>query len=497
MKKALILAVLLLAACLIFANGKEEGSSSAEEMTELSLFWRVGQYAINEDNPIVQVIAEKTGVNLKYLSIPWNGYQDKLNLAVASGDMADIVMNNGPTDTNAYQWADQGIFLDLNDYLGDAPNIVSKVPQSLFDQLKMPDGGTYFIPRLWSAPHVFIIRDDLLDKYGLEAPKTLDEFLEVSEVLSGDYDENGVDDTYAYGGFGFSFWTRWVSAAYGLPTTKYKKIDGEWKFCDTVPEAVEWVKFLKKLYDEGIMDPEILVLKPSEGREKFYQGKFAMAGMRLDDVDRANETFKKAGSSAHVTAFPPPKSADGVGGYWFGAPVDDNGIGYWMTASLSNTCADPEAAVKVMDFMFSDEGTELGFWGREGVEFKRDPKVKYEWLADLESREKLGLPLYVNFLTGEPIYGEAAGNPWAPEAQVGIKAAQASVYNDFLQIVPSNEKIIELTSDLGSFCNEQLTNFVAGNRPISEFNDYIDEWYARGGGELLAEITKEMAARGQ
>jgi putative aldouronate transport system substrate-binding protein len=496
MRKMTLILLVLLSVSMVFANGKSDTAAS-EEMVELSLFWRVGQYAIDETNPIVQEITAKTGVKLNYLSIPWNGYADKLNLSIASGDMADIIMHNGPTNTNSYQWADQGIFLELDEYLNDAPNIVKKVPKELMEQLRMPDGGTYFIPRLWSAPHVFIIRDDLLAKYNLKAPTTLDEFLKVSEVLSQDYDENGEDDTYAFGGFGFLFWTRWVSTAYDLPRTKFKKIDGEWKYCDTVPESKEWVAFLKKIYDEGIMDPEILVLGGSEGREKFYQGKFAMAGMRLDDVDRANDTFQKAGSDSHVTAFPTPKGPNGKGGYWFGAPVDDNGIGYWMVASLANTCEEPEAAVKVMDFMMSDEGTELGFWGREGIEFKRDPVKKYEWLVDLGEREKMGLPLYVNFLTGEPIYGEAAGNPWAPEAQVGIKAAQKSIYNDFLQIVPSNDTIIELTSDLGTFCDEQITNFVMGNRPMDEFDDYIAEWYARGGTELLAEITKEMAAQGQ
>ena len=496
MRKLLLLVIVLSVSAITFGAGQGAGDGEGE-MPEVSLFWRVGQYAIDETNPIVQEIVKQTGVKINYLSVPWNGYAEKMNLAVASGDMPDIMMNQGPTNNTPYQWADEGIFMALDEYIENAPNIKKNIPADLMESIRMPDGKSYWIPRLWQAPHVFLIRQDLLDKYNMTAPKTRDEFIEAAKVFSQDYDGNGVDDTYAYGGFGFLFWTRWVSTSFGLPRTKFKKIDGEWKYCDTVPEAKEWVLFIKKLYDEGLMDPEIMVLKASEGREKFYQGKFAMAGMRLDDLDRANETFQKAGSDAFVVAYPPPKSEDGEGGYWYGSPVDEQGIGYWMCASICHTSKNPEAAMKVMDFMVSDEGTELGFWGREGVEFKRSSETKYEWLIDLEEREKLGLPMYVNFLTGEPLYGEAAGNPFDPEAQKGIQAARQSVYNDFLQIVPTNETIIELMSDLGSFCDEQITAFITGQRPIEEFDAYIQEWYDRGGEELLAEINAEMAKRGQ
>jgi putative aldouronate transport system substrate-binding protein len=306
-----------------------------------------------------------------------------------------------------------------------------------------------------------------------------------------------VKDTWAFGGFGLPFWTRWVPDAYGLPYDKFKKISGQWKYCGEVPEAKEWVLYLNKLYKEGIMDPEIVVLSGAEGRERLYQGKVAMAGMRIDDADRANDAFKKAGMTARVGVYPPPKSSTGVGGYTYFDYMTNDGVGYWMAASISRNCKNSEAAMKVMDYMVSDEGTELGFFGREGIEYKKPGPRKYEWLVSLEARERLGLPMYINFLSGEPRYGEAADNPWTETGKKYYDAAAQTVYQDYLVRVPFNERMREIFADLGTYCEENLVNFIIGKRPIEEFDSYIAEFERRGGKELLEELTKEMAKLGK
>lgn len=495
--KKLCTVMLLIVAVAGLASAGGQSATKTGEAPEVSVFWRVGAYAINEDNPIIMEIERRSGVKPNFLNVPWNAYAERLNLAVASGDMADITLNNGPNFPIVIQWASEGVFLRLDELLKTAPNIQARVPQDVMETMVAQDGNTYWVPRLWVAPHTFLIREDWLDRYGLSAPENLDEFYQVAKAMQDGLRSDGIADAYAYGGFGFMFWARWVSSAFDLPIDRFKRIDGEWKYTTTVPAFRQVVEYLKRLYDEGLMDPEFLVLNPSQGREKLYQGRIGMAGMRIDDVVRANEIFASAGSDARVGAFAPPRSDTGVGGYTYNDPLNEDGIGYWMAASIARSSRKAEPAMQLMDFMFSEDGTELGFWGREGVEHRVGSDGRREWIVPVESRERIGLPMYVNFVTGEPRYGEALDDPWSDEAEAIYANVRDSVYRDFLQTPPSNVKMRELQADLGTFVNENIVNFVTGARPIGEYNAFIAEWERRGGRDLLQELANEMAKRGQ
>ncbi len=495
MKKTVgIVLMVALTASLAFAAGQTQAATATPEV---SIFWRVGAYPIGADNPIIQEIERRSGVRPVFQNVPWSGYADRLNLAVASGDLADIVMNIGPANAIVQQWASEGVFLPLDELLRNAPNITGRVPADVMESMVFDDGNTYWIPRLWVAPHIFLMRDDLLDRYGVSAPQTLDEFYEAGKVIRDGLRRDGHDDAYAYGGFGFMTWSRWISAAFDLPINQFKLIDGQWRYTTTVPESRQWVEYLKRLHDEGIMDPEFLILNPSQGRERLYQGRIAMAGMRIDDVVRANDIFSRAGSDARIGAYAPPRSADGIGGYTYGNPLNEEGVGFWMAASIPASSRNAEAAMQLMDYMISEDGTTLAFWGREGIEHQRTADGRFEWLIPVEEREQLGLPLYVNFLTGEPRYGEALDDPWSDEAEEIYSVISDAVYRDYLVVPPSNERMRELTADLGTFVNENIVNFITGARPIGEFNQFIAEWERRGGTELLEELTREMERRGQ
>lgn len=494
-KYGLFLAVLVVLSGAAFAEGSKDAAAAGP--TEVSVFWRAEKFPIAEDNPILKVIQDKTNVKLKYLNIPWNAYVDKLNLQIAAGDLPDIIMNMGRNDMNAQNWVSQGVFAPLDTLLAKAPNITKAIPKELFNKMKMPDGKTYFIPRLWKASHVFLVRDDLMAKYSLKVPTTLTEFLDTGRKLKAGLEKDGVKNVYPYGGFNLLFWTRWISAAYGLPHGTYKKVNGEYVFASTTPQAKEWVQYIKGMYDEGILDPDMVVFKASEGREKFYQGRIAMAGMRIDDAFRANDMFKNANLSASVGIYPPPKSDKGVGGYFhIGNMTDSKGVGVWMSASLGITSKKQEASIKALDYLISPEGTELGFWGREGVEYKKTSPTDYAWNVGIEEREKLGLPMVLNIVLGKPEYAESLDNPYTPAMQKAWSAIENGTYSDYLEPVPYNQKMREILTTMGTYVDENLTNFIIGKRPMSEFDAYIQEWQRRGGTELLKELNAEAKRLG-
>ncbi|MFR6331699.1 MAG: extracellular solute-binding protein [Eisenbergiella sp.] len=87
---------------------------------------------------------------------------------------------------------------DIEKYMPDRlKEIYDKYPQTFYPVIK--DGKTYGIactPFLTEG-QVMIIRQDWLDKLGLKAPTTLDEFEEVIRAFTEqDPDGNGKKDTY-------------------------------------------------------------------------------------------------------------------------------------------------------------------------------------------------------------------------------------------------------------------------------------------------------------
>ena len=71
------------------------------------------------------------------------GMQDHIPI-VASGSMPDLVGFPG-TDTRFYQWAEDGAFLPLDDYLAHYETL-GNIPDYIYNSFKV-DGKIYGIPR--------------------------------------------------------------------------------------------------------------------------------------------------------------------------------------------------------------------------------------------------------------------------------------------------------------------------------------------------------------
>ena len=129
-------------------------------------------------------------------------YSTRLNLAIASGDIPDIIQLDNQTqlrtlveaemvaditdvyeeyaseDTKAFMSGDGGNALDICTYDGRLyalPNMNATV---------------YNVSLLW-------IRQDWLDNLGLQAPETIEDVIEIARAFTyDDPDGNGADDTY-------------------------------------------------------------------------------------------------------------------------------------------------------------------------------------------------------------------------------------------------------------------------------------------------------------
>lgn len=195
MKKLSRLAVFLMAMCLVVGAYGEQSANPREEIT-LNMFYEGNT---NQHPLKLEEIKRLFNINLNVISTPTAEYDQKLNLAMASGDKLDIILFRNLTEMFSY--AKQGALMPLDQLLEDyAPNTMGYVPEKLWPYMQA-DGVTYAIPteRIPQKNNLYI-RQDWLDKLNLPVPQTLEELRDVMKAfVEQDPDGNGINDTYGYG----------------------------------------------------------------------------------------------------------------------------------------------------------------------------------------------------------------------------------------------------------------------------------------------------------
>ncbi len=143
------------------------------------------QDALNE------TLKAKIGCAVELTPISAADYTSRINLMLQNGDELDLLLTG--TGLNYYIQAAAGQLLPLNDLLAGGGEGVAQVLGTYLEATRLADGEVYAVPvyQSYSAVTSFVMRKDILDKYGLKAAdiKTLDDlervFAEVHENEPG------------------------------------------------------------------------------------------------------------------------------------------------------------------------------------------------------------------------------------------------------------------------------------------------------------------------
>ncbi|GAB3485449.1 extracellular solute-binding protein [Marinomonas epiphytica] len=389
MKKMIPLSVVA-AACLVAGSGAIAEDISKYRATDKPLELDIhmhfrNKYAWDENWPVAKEYEKYTGVRLNGVAskIGTNS-QELFNLMLVSGNLPDVVGGNSLKDS-FIQYGMEGAFLPLNDLIDEyAPNIKAFFEENpdLKKAITAPDGNIYHIAYFpdGQAARAFYIRQDWLDKLGLDQPQTVDELYEVLKAFR-DQDPNGngkKDEVPAF----FRHWeemirmvTLWDARTTGTDSYHqfYIKDAGDVKHGYVEESYREGIRNLAKWYKEGLIDKEVFT-RGSKARE-FLLGN-NLGGMTHDwfaSTASYNNSLKDTIPGFNWLPFAPPASKSGV-------RMEENGRttvkpdGWALTYSNK----DPVASIKYMDFMFTEKGRNISNFGIEGVHWNMvDGKAKY------------------------------------------------------------------------------------------------------------------------
>ena len=417
----LILLTLFVTAC---SNGesaikteKPEGAPDtwiADRTITGLVFQSAADAGVEMNDEILAYIKERTGITLKLQTVTNEDSTEALSAGLASGDLPDFVsfyLNNSgrPEMSLLLKAANEGMFHDLTPLMKD-----TKVYSKYLDKDYLPadtrdnvmfreewDGASYLVHMSINRnggdigrPMVggLYIKKEIVDALGID-PLEINTSEELNDLAvkmkEGNFkDDNGKEITVigptAWGGsdrewlYNDQVWT-------GVSGEKFMKDENGNILHEAQTEyGIERVKYVQKLMQEGLMSPEYYTMEETRAKEGIVNGSFGIVSDMHNYMPENNDmTYIPLGPIERVDG-----TNDMVLSY-------KSGYAGW---AIPSTTEMPEHVMKFADWLASEEGKRLYFYGLEGRDYELDengqPEIKQEVLDLIESNpeeaKKLG-----------------------------------------------------------------------------------------------------------
>jgi putative aldouronate transport system substrate-binding protein len=286
-----------------------------------------------EDNVHTKWAAEHFGINFKYMWVLKNTgstIRDKQRLALSSNEQLPDIFMMGDQQLIA-DYIDSGRVMDITEAIEKYASprlkeVFKNFPDALYPVTK--DGKIYGIPRFSGgniSDQVMWIRQDWLDKLGLEQPKTLEDLEKVMDAfVNQDPDGNNKKDTIAVsiaGKDNFGTWMASSSFAFGafgstnMPGQWALK-DGSLQYASIQPEIKKGLEKLREWYQKGYIDKEFMLHDAMKASEAFVQGRSGIMTCGIWMPDWPMPDLLKNVPDAKVVPIPTIKGPEGKVGRW-------------------------------------------------------------------------------------------------------------------------------------------------------------------------------------
>lgn len=474
-------------------GSEDAGNSTTVEPTEITVMTHFhGATPPQEDNLVEQMIEEATNTKL---DIQWNAatnYLDKLNVSMASGELADLVLipNGVPTTNNVFvQAAENGVFWDVAPYLDDYPNLKNKISDIAWESTKIA-GGNYLIPRPRPSESdwFFVLRNDWLDNLGLEMPTTDEELYEVMRAFThDDPDGNGQDDTTGFVGLMWGESSGDFKAFEGIFTGvngDWKEENGELVHTAFLPGMRDAIEFMAKAYSEGLILEDFPSMTTSQSNDSFAAGK---VGIKVDASGYFQQYYDVISQNVpgfEMTDLQPVLSINGY---------TPKAVGFNAGNAIPKTV--PEEKMKkilgMLDRWMDDDVIQ---YQRQGIEGTHHTIENGEIMLNTEKIAQDGLVAYDQIVYVADPYANAYLHSYPEEA----KEIYTTIQDEKAKI--SVAPIVGLNSETGKIHMPQIgkdmtdlkLKIILGHEPITAWDEFVEKLKNDPNMQKIIEETNEL-----
>ncbi len=395
----------------------------------------------NWDNPVAKAITEATGVTLdvSYPVASQGDAKEDVALMIANDEYPDMIYAKGSA-TDLYQ---AGALIDMTDLIEKYGPNIKKMYGAEMEKLKwsQDDPGIYQLSyagvnqKTLTTGGSCQIQWAALKENDYKYPKTLDEYEKMikSYLAAHPKTEDGLDMIGITMSASDWHWMITLGNPAGLiadasPDNGQWIIDDEYNvhYKHVTDEEKEYFKWLCRMYNEGILDPNFATQTDDDYIAKVASGRV----VAITDAEW------------HYSQCEATLVADGkVDQTYVGLPVTlredqvEKALLYQGTTvgwgiGITKSCEDPVRAIKFLDYLCSDEGQILYHWGIEGENYFLDdngqPYRTDEEVAKAQSDPDYGKNTGIDNYTGFPIYGTGSysedGFPYTPTTKESVIA---------------------------------------------------------------------------
>lgn len=485
------------------------------------------------DNYYTRYVKDMMNVDVK---VKWQAssadYNQKLNLAIASNDLPDILVVG---DTSLQKMIKSDQLTEMTQYYETFASDIIKQNVDMTNGKALEgaskDGKLYALPNVQveaDGYNLMWIRQDWLDELGLDAPTDIASLEKVAQAFVDN--QMGGENTIGILGptINSRLYNDFLASTNNMNNLDgifqaYKSWPGFWiqdeegnvVYGSTTQETKEALGELQKMYEAGILDQELGVRKDAD--EAWKSGKAGILfspwwhGYNvLDAISNDPKTEWKA--------YPAPLAEDGQ---WY---PKLGGVGGSFCV-VRKGYEHPEVAILLNNFLRRDEGKfasettlDLGYYpGRvviatidensfsvealrakmNGEEVPEYDPVNYKLLdADLASIDKcleapyddLGIE---NWNTEDTNFGRLYSLLMGSGAVVD--ADEQGIVNKTYSVIYSQTETMEKKwTNLKKKEDEVFLKIIIGEEPLDAFDTFVQEWKAEGGDEITAEVQAQV-----
>ncbi|MBQ2609741.1 MAG: ABC transporter substrate-binding protein [Butyrivibrio sp.] len=473
---------------------------------------------------IFKRLEEETNVHVDWTAISSDQWGDKIQLNMANKNtLTDFVFNAGFGNSDLIRYAEQGVIIPVEDYIdNNMPNL-----KGVFD--KYPEYRTMCTDsegHIWALPWIeqlgsnktaiqtvgnnfTYINKKWLDFLGLSTPTTVDEFEQVLKAFKDHASElqaefgiegdiipmscimNDQDPSLLINGFGEGYGDNDIGQH--IAVTNDKKV-----ICTATQEGFKsGFRWLHKLYEEGLIDPECFTQDWStyvaKGKSHRYGVCFTWDVANIDNLQDFVPLAALQADTKNVT----PLNSSFTSGFDRGRCV--------VTAK----CENPALVCAWLDKMYDPFQSPQNNWGTYGEEDEFDifelstndqgeKMLKHAALGDaspVEVREAecVGGPLAIL----DEYYGKYVTCPddaqyrldWIKEYYTNDMHNEY-VYPNVFMTAEDTEKLTSIQQDLITYINASRSKFVMDGLSDADWEAYLNQVNAYGIDEYLGIYQK-------
>jgi ABC-type glycerol-3-phosphate transport system substrate-binding protein len=398
--KSRVVAALVAATALAVAgcssNKSDDGAKnevSADGKVVIDTFGPQGPDDNLDTNATTKIMSDKFKIQFRWQTTTYDGgpAKEKRQIALASGDYPDLFMLipwvDGFSQAEVLKLGTQGVAQPLETLIKDnAPNIQKALDSNkTFKEMSTaPDGHIYALPQ-WSDcfhctyPDKLWLNTTWLKKLGLQMPKTTEDLRNVLRAFkTKDPNGNGKADeipmttdpqdssliaylmnAFAYDPVGANNGVRSLITLNGDKVTTPVNTDA-WK---------EGLKYINSLYKEGLIDQAAFTQNAQALQAQGNNPKAVTLGsVPVLWPGIFVQLGSKDGRDKQYDAVPPLTGPDGKSYTGYNYP-SSTGYTFMLTNKASKEAQ--VAAIKMLDYIYSDEGREVSLMGPLGVGWRK------------------------------------------------------------------------------------------------------------------------------